>query len=261
MLHTAARYTNSSALRARAERNTRFKAAALGVLASMSSCAYKPARAPIVVAPTAPHSSSIIWLHGLGDTGAGWADAASEFAPALPGTRMVFPTAHMRPVTLNGNMTMTAWFDIASLSDIDNKEDAAGMNASVAYVESLIAAEVAAGVSPSRIVLAGFSQGGAVALHTGLRSTQPLGGILALSTWLPFAADYPGALGEGGKATTVNFYHGTMDPVVRTEYGRRSYDRLKQLGVNASWSTYQMAHSAHPDELKDIRTFLQARLG
>ena len=128
-------------------------------------------------------------------------------------------------------------------------------------MKSLIAAEVAAGVPHKRIVLAGFSQGGAVALHTGMRSAEALGGVMALSTWLPLAGDYPAALGAGAKETPVEVYHGTMDPVVRNEYGKRSYEKLKQMGINASWHTYPMQHSACPEELNDIKTFLVSRLG
>ena len=156
---------------------------------------------------------------------------------------------------------MTSWFDITSLSDIDHKEDAKGVAESAAYAKSLIAAEVAAGIPHKRIVLAGFSQGGAVALHVGMRSPEARGGVMALSTWLPLAGDYPAALGAGAKDTPVEVYHGTMDPVVRNEYGKRSYEKVKQLGVAAGWHTYPMQHSACPDELNDIKAFLLARLG
>ncbi len=134
------------------------------------------------------------------------------------------------------------------------------MEASSAYVQQLIDAEVAAGVPHNKIVLAGFSQGGAVALNVGLRSPQPLAGVIALSTWLPLAADYPAALGAGAKQTPVLMCHGTADQVVRTAYGVQSKERLQLLGISVDWKTYPMAHSACPDELDAVRAFLVSRL-
>ena len=174
--------------------------------------------------------------------------------------RFIFPTAPVRPVTLNGGMSMTAWFDLTSLSDINQEEDGTGIEASVAYVNTLVEAEVAGGVDRSRIVVAGFSQGGAVALTAGLRAPSPFAGVIALSTWLPMAKSYPAALAAGGAATPVLMCHGTQDMVVRTEYGSRSAEALKALGVAAEWHTFRMAHSAVPEELALVARWLAARL-
>jgi predicted esterase len=219
----------------------------------------KPAQPPIVVGATKP-TAAVIWLHGLGDTGHGWADVGPQLASVVPHARFIFPTAPTRPVTLNGGMAMTAWFDLTSLSDINSEEDGAGIEASVAYVETLVEAEVAAGVDRSRIVVAGFSQGGAIALTAGLRAPSPFAGVVALSTWLPMAKSYPAALGAGGVATPVIMCHGTQDMVVRTEYGTRSAEALKTLGVTADWRTFRMAHSAVPEELSLVADWLKKRL-
>jgi len=219
----------------------------------------KPAQPPIVVGATKP-TAAVIWLHGLGDTGHGWADVGPQLASVVPHARFIFPTAPTRPVTLNGGMAMTAWFDLTSLSDINSEEDGAGIEASVAYVETLVEAEVAAGVDRSRIVVAGFSQGGAIALTAGLRAPSPFAGVVALSTWLPMTKSYPAALGAGGVATPVIMCHGTQDMVVRTEYGTRSAEALKTLGVTADWHTFRMAHSAVPEELSLVADWLKKRL-
>ena len=221
-----------------------------------SATAYRPAQAPIVRRPAGPHTHTLIMLHGLGDTGNGWSDVS---LPELPrGLKMVFPTASERPVTLNGGMEMTAWSDIRSLSALEAEEDAAGFAASAGYVSSLIDAEVAAGIPRSRIFLAGFSQGGAVALHVGLRSAEPLAGVLGLSTWLPLERDYPAAVGKGAAATPFLLLHGTADQVVRTAYGRQSVERLKELGCAAEFKLYPgMGHGACQEELEDVSAFVK----
>lgn len=227
-------------------------------------------------------TASVIWLHGLGDTGNGWADVGPQLATvrlalnrarrvvwrltcprasqSVPHARFIFPTAPTRPVTLNGGMAMTAWFDLTSLSDINQEEDGAGILGSVAYVESLVKAEVAAGVARDRIVIAGFSQGGAVALTAGMRSPSPFAGVVALSTWLPLAKSYPAELGAGAAATPVVMCHGTQDMVVQTAYGSRSAEALKALGVATDFHTYRMAHSAVPEELALVAQWLATRL-
>jgi lysophospholipase II len=227
--------------------------------ASSAAATYRPAQAPIVRRPVGPHTHTLIMLHGLGDTGNGWSDV--DLPGELRGLKLVFPTASVRPVTLNGGMSMTAWSDIRSLSALEAEEDAAGFAASASYVQSLIAAEVAAGIPHNRIFLAGFSQGGAVALHVGLRTAEPLAGVLGLSTWLPLSGDYPAAVGKGAAATPFLLLHGTADQVVRTEYGQQSHARLKELGIASEMKLYRgLGHGAAPEELDDLAAFLTSRL-
>lgn len=176
------------------------------------------------------------------------------------GLRFVFPSAARLPVTLNGGMLMPAWFDLTSLSDIDADEDDDGLAQSAAYVQSLLDAELAAGVPRARLFVAGFSQGGAVALAVALRQAEPLGGVLALSTWLAGRAAFPASLGAGARATPVFWAHGTHDGVVKTEYGQRSAAALRAMGLEVAWHTYPMAHSACPEEMQDAHDWLTSRL-
>ena len=168
--------------------------------------------------------------------------------------------AHVLTTAESACCRAAAWFDLESLSDIDVQEDAAGILASTAYVEELVAAEVAAGVPRSRIVVAGFSQGGAIALTAGLRAHEPLAGIVALSSWLPIASDYPASLGAGAAGAQVFMAHGTQDRVVRTAYGVRSQEALTKLGCRVDFQMYRMAHSAVPEELAAAAQWLAARL-
>jgi len=227
--------------------------------ASCFASMYQPAQPPIIRRSVGPHTHTLILLHGLGDTGNGWSDLGAQLP--VRGLKMIFPTARERPVTLNGGLLMTAWFDINSLSALEAKEDRDGFEEATAYIESLISAEEAAGVPRQRVFLAGFSQGGAVALHVGLRSSQPLAGVLALSAWLPLATDYPAALGAGAAATHFLLCHGSADQVVRTTYGVRSYEQIKTLGIPVDFKLYPgLAHSACPQELEDVGAFLSSRL-
>ena len=197
---------------------------------------------------------AILWLHGLG------ADA-SDFLPIigeidLPcGARYVFPNAPTRPVTINGGMVMRAWYDIAGFG-ADAPDDTAGLAASVAIVHSLIERERERGMPEDRILLAGFSQGGAVALHAGLGAGRRLAGILGLSTYLPA----PGQLdGEAGLATDipVMLAHGTHDPIIPLAAAERSAGLLASLGVRVDFSTYPMGHEVSMDEIRDISAWLR----
>lgn len=201
---------------------------------------------------------SIIWLHGLGADGHDFEPVAGEIR--LPcAMRYIFPHAPMRPVTINGGFVMRAWYDIAG-QDIGAAQDAAGIRASQAAVEALIAREVARGIAPGNIFLAGFSQGGAIALHTALRQSAPLGGVLALSAYLPLADSVPDEMQAGSRITPVFMAHGRSDSVVPYKLGVDSREALLALGCAVEWHEYAMPHSVCDAELRDIETWLSAQV-
>jgi phospholipase/carboxylesterase len=201
---------------------------------------------------------SIIWLHGLGADGYDFEPVVDELK--LPcAMRYVFPHAPMRPVTINGGFVMRAWYDIAA-QDIDAAQDAAGIRASQRDIEALIAHETTRGIEPCNIFLAGFSQGGAIALHTALRRKEPLGGALALSTYLPLAGSAPGEMRPETRTTPVFMAHGRHDTVVPYKLGIESRNALQELGYTVEWHEYAMPHSVCNAELRDIETWLSARI-
>ncbi len=213
---------------------------------------------PIILQTGQQAQHSIIWLHGLGADGQDFVPIADELE--LPAAvRYVFPHAPMRPVTINGGFVMRAWYDIASQS-IDAQQDAAGIRASQSLVETLIAQEVARGIAPGNIFLAGFSQGGAIALHTALRQTAPLGGVLALSTYLPLADSVGDELLASATATPIFMGHGRSDQVVPYALGVVSRDALREFGYAVEWHEYAMQHSVCDAELRDIEAWLTRRL-
>jgi phospholipase/carboxylesterase len=201
---------------------------------------------------------SIIWLHGLGADGQDFVPIADELK--LPvAVRYIFPHAPMRPVTINGGFVMRAWYDISSQS-MDAQQDTAGIRASQSLVDILIAQEVAHGIAPHNIFLAGFSQGGAIALHTALRQTAPLGGVLALSSYLPLAETAPRELLEQTKSTPVFMAHGRSDPIVPYALGVASRDALLKFGYAVEWHEYAMQHSVCGEELGDIAAWLGQKI-
>ena len=202
---------------------------------------------------------SVLWLHGLGADGHDFAPIVPELLrPDWPGIRFVFPHAPVRPVTINGGVPMRAWYDIRNLS-ADDRADEAGVRESMAEVDALIARERDRGVPPERLLLVGFSQGGAMALAGGLRRAAPVAGIAALSAYLPLNSSTAAEMTPGGKATPVFMAHGTQDPVVAPAWGSRSRDALQALGVQVEWRTYPMPHSVHPQEVRDLGDWMQAR--
>ncbi len=204
---------------------------------------------------------SIIWLHGLGADGNDFAPIVPELVDrAWPALRFVFPHAPVRPVTINNGMAMRAWYDIVGF-DLQSRQDEAGVRASVREVETLIAREHERGVPSEQIVLAGFSQGGAVALAAGLCHAQPLAGIVALSTYLPIAEVITGERDPANAATPIFWGHGSADPVVALQRGIASRDLLQSLGYTVDWHTYPMAHAVCAEEIVDLRRWLGARLG
>jgi len=173
-----------------------------------------------------------------------------------PRVRYVFPHAPQMPVTINGGHVMPAWYDILG-TDLVRREDAAGIRASQGAVEALIDQEVERGTPRSRIVLAGFSQGGAIALHAGLRQAEPLAALIALSTYLPLSDVFDGERQAASAKTPIFMAHGTADPVVPIARGHASRDLLKQLGADLTWHEYPMQHSVCGDEVRDIAAFLR----
>lgn len=197
---------------------------------------------------------SIIWLHGLGADGQDFVPVADELE--LPvAVRYIFPHAPQRPVTINGGFVMRAWYDITR-QDIGAKQDETGIRASQTLVEALIAQETTRGIAPSNIFLAGFSQGGAIALHTALRQTVPLGGVLALSTYLPLAETVAREAQAGTRCTPIFMAHGRDDTVVPYALGAASRDALLELGYVVAWHEYAMPHSVCEAELRDIEAWL-----
>ncbi|MES2312716.1 MAG: alpha/beta hydrolase-fold protein [Pseudomonadota bacterium] len=203
---------------------------------------------------------SILWLHGLGADGNDFAPIVPELVdPAWPPLRFVFPHAPVRPVTINNGLSMRAWYDIAAF-DLNARQDEAGMRASIGEVETLIARERSRGVPSEHIVLAGFSQGGAIALAAGLRHPEKLGGIIALSTYLPLHATLAGERHAANATLPIFWGHGTLDPVVILQRGTDSRDLLQSLGYTVDWHIYPMAHAVCTEEIDDLRRWLGQRL-
>jgi phospholipase/carboxylesterase len=201
---------------------------------------------------------SIIWLHGLGANGEDFVPMVDEIK--LPhAMRYIFPHAPERPVTINGGYIMPAWYDIRS-GDFDAAQDVVGIRASQHEVEKLIAQEVQRGIAPAKIFLAGFSQGGAIALHSGLRYKERLGGILALSTYLPLADTLKAEAGIGALTTPIFMAHGRSDPVVPYALGKASADELVRNKYTLEWHEYAMQHTVCMEEVRDIEQWLQQRM-
>ncbi|WP_374265988.1 alpha/beta hydrolase [Zoogloea sp.] len=209
--------------------------------------------------PTPTHA--VIWLHGLGADGHDFEPVVDEFdLDRLPPTRFVFPHAPERAVTINGGYVMRAWYDILSQDFSGRREDAAGVIESAAQVEALIARENARGIPDQRIVLAGFSQGGAIALHTALRHGSRLAGVLALSTYLPLADTLAAEASAANRDVPIFMAHGTHDPVIPHDFSRRSAEQLTEAGYPLAWKSYRMEHSLCLEEVRDIENWLAAVL-
>ncbi len=200
---------------------------------------------------------SVIWLHGLGADG-------HDFEPIVPelgltqetGVRFIFPHAPTRPITINNGYVMRAWYDILGL-DLTARVDEPGVLASEKLIIELIEQEEAKGINSKNIFLAGFSQGGAMALHTGLSYKKPLAGILALSCYLPLPHLIPAAKDSVNKEMAIFIAHGSQDMMVNPQFGQMSYQYLTQLGYHASWQTYPMDHAVCPAEINAIGQWLK----
>ncbi len=204
--------------------------------------------------------ASIIWLHGLGADGNDFAGIVPELhLPASCKIRFIFPHAPYRPITLNNGYVMRGWYDISSLQ-FGNGEDEDGIRESQHQIEQLIEQEIARGISPQRIILAGFSQGGAITLHTGLRYSQPLGGLMVLSSYLPLANTLAQEASQENKHIPLFMAHGLQDDIVNYQYGVQSRMHLQQAGYSIDWHDYPMGHSVCMEEIRHISQWIQSTL-
>jgi phospholipase/carboxylesterase len=206
---------------------------------------------------TAPQpNAAVIWLHGLGADGHDFEPIVPELVPqGSRAWRFVFPNAPVRPVTINGGMRMRAWYDIVGL-DRKAAEDAYGFKDTDQRVRELIAREVARGIPAARIVLAGFSQGGAVSLYTAPRLAEKLAGVMALSSYLPRESSFQAERAQANDATPIFMAHGQFDGVVHLMLGVKSRDYLQAQGYKVEWHEYPMEHAVCAQEVADIRQFL-----
>jgi phospholipase/carboxylesterase len=217
---------------------------------------------PCIELETQPNpTAAIIWLHGLGADGNDFVPIVPELdLSGCPGIRFIFPSAPSMPVTVNGGYVMPAWYDIIGRNLVD-QEDAAGISKSASSIVSLIEHQAASGIAYENIVLAGFSQGCAIALHVGLRFPQRLAGIMALSGYLPLAMTLAIEKHSANQNTPIFMAHGAYDEVVIPERAQASYALLEKMGYSVNWNEYPMEHSVNREELADISRFLQEVLG
>jgi phospholipase/carboxylesterase len=211
----------------------------------------------VLLVPNAPPVGTVIVLHGLGADGWDFVPVVQELRlpDALP-LRFLFPHAAVRPVTVNNGYEMRAWYDIRDFS-ITGREDLEGITEAADRVHAYVARERDAGVTPDRVVLAGFSQGGAVALHAGLRSPERLAGVVAMSTYLPFKSRLAAEISQTNRDLPILMCHGTQDAVVSVELGQLSRDVLKEHGYEVEWHAYPMGHEVCMPEIARVAQWLQ----
>ena len=211
----------------------------------------------INIAPTSTHKYSVIWLHGLGADG-------HDFESIVPSLHLqaeakihfIFPNAPIQPVTINNGMKMRAWFDILDLSSERHTVDTPGIYESAELIKPLIQQELDKGIPPEHIMLAGFSQGGVIALHVALRFPKKMAGILALSTYLPTLAQLSDEGSNAGKTTPIFIAHGILDAVIAIEAGKSTFDKLSAMGYHIEWHDYLMEHSVCAEEIAHISAFM-----
>ncbi|MGQ0528292.1 MAG: alpha/beta hydrolase [Panacagrimonas sp.] len=214
----------------------------------------------VIVEPSATARACVIWMHGLGADGHDFVPIVRELGLADDaGVRFIFPHAPVRPVTLNGGMPMRAWYDIQSL-DRKGRQDEAGIRESEARIRGLIEQQHAEGVAFNRIVIAGFSQGGAIALHTALRYPERLAGLMALSTYLPLADTLITEAASINRTLPILMCHGQHDAVLPLELGQWSRDQLKAMEYPVEWKAYPMAHEVCMEQIEHIGAWITARL-
>ncbi len=211
----------------------------------------------ITLEPDSPATACVLWLHGLGADGNDFVPIVPELnLPAGHGVRFVFPNAPTMPVTINGGYVMRAWYDIVS-AELDKRADEAGVRRSQALVEALVAEQRGKGIASERILLAGFSQGGVIALQTGLRYPEKLAGIMALSTYLAAADSLGTEASAANRQIPLFMAHGSMDPVIPVALAKLSKARLETHGYKVEWHEYGMPHSVCVEEVDDIAAFLK----
>ncbi|HTT00632.1 MAG TPA: dienelactone hydrolase family protein [Steroidobacteraceae bacterium] len=216
----------------------------------------KELESAVVLSPETPPDAAVIWLHGLGADGYDFVPIVPELhLPPSCAPRFVFPHAPVRAVTINNGMRMRAWYDILGLGP-GTQEDVASIRASGEIVNDLIGRERASGIAPERIVIAGFSQGGAIALHSALRYGERLAGILALSTYLPLR-EHLGEVSAANGRIPILMCHGRYDPIVPVELAERSRDLLQARGYAVQWKDYGMQHQVCAEEIADIAEWLE----
>ncbi|GIY64049.1 acyl-protein thioesterase 2 [Caerostris darwini] len=212
------------------------------------------ASSPLIISSIEKHTASVIFLHGLGDTGHGWGAALQMLK--LPHIKYICPTAPSMPVTLNAGIKMPSWFDLKSLN-ADGPEDEEGIKRASERVFQMIEAEEESGIPSNRIVLGGFSQGGALALYSALRYSKPLAGVIALSCWLPLYKQFPFA-SAGHNDMPIFQCHGDLDTIVPYKWGRMTHELLKTFMNKVELKTYRgLCHSSNEEEMRDVANFLE----
>ncbi|CAH1115398.1 unnamed protein product [Psylliodes chrysocephalus] len=214
--------------------------------------------APVVIAATAKQTGTLIFLHGLGDTGQGWASAMAVVRPSY--VKVICPTAPTMSVTLNAGFRMPCWFDLKTL-DESGPEDEPGIKNATKHIHALIESEVSAGIPPERILVGGFSQGGALALYSALTYPKRLAGVVALSCWLPLNRSFPGAKTLNSDSLPILQCHGDCDPVVPYKWGQMTASVLKTMIRNIDFRSYRgLTHTSSDEELNDVKQFITKHL-
>ncbi len=214
----------------------------------------------IIIETCSPVTACVIWLHGLGADGNDFSGIVEQLQlPQHTGIRFIFPHAPVRPVTLNNGFAMRAWYDIYSLGE-SFREDRAGIETSEQAIRLLIQQQQEAGIPSTRIIVAGFSQGGAMALHTGLRFPQPLAGIMGLSTYLPLYKHLADESRPENKHTPIFLAHGELDQVILVQFAQKTCQYIMQLGYKVEWNAYPIGHQVCLPEITDISRWLQTVL-
>jgi len=207
---------------------------------------------------TAPNpDAAVVWMHGLGADGHDFEPIVPELRlPATTRIRFVFPHAPLRPVTINQGHVMRAWYDVRALAGV-RREDEAGVRQSARQIEALLARERQRGIAPRRIVIAGFSQGGAIALHVGLRYADRLAGILALSCYLPLSNTLPTEASPANRDVPIFWAHGLHDPMIPQAMAEQGREQLAELGYQIDWHQYPIPHSVSAEEIADVARWLE----
>jgi phospholipase/carboxylesterase len=211
----------------------------------------------ITIEPQGEHKASVIWLHGLGADGHDFEAIVPELhVPVAYGIRFIFPHAPMRAITINNGFVMRGWYDIRSLQ-LDETEDVEGVEVSAGQLTELIEQELAEGIDSKKIILAGFSQGGVIALQAGLIYHKPLGGVMAFSTYVADQSNLAQRISAENRQLPVLMAHGIYDDVIPVELAKKSKNLLESLNYTVEWYDYPMAHSIHPEEVKVIAQWIE----